>query len=54
MERREPGGSEVMHAPIPSGRHDVRVAFYQLNGWTELRVEVVRGSDRSVGSAGPH
>ena len=54
MERSQPGGSEVMYAGIPAGRHTVRVAFYQLTGWTELRVEVVRGSARSVGSAGPH
>ena len=54
LERREPGGSEVMHAPIAPGRHDVRVAFYQLTGWIELRVEIVRGASRSTGSAGPH
>ena len=54
MERNEPGGSEVMNAIIAPGRHDVRVAFYQLDGWTELRVELVRGTARSVGSAGPH
>ncbi len=54
VERREPGGSEVMYAAITPGRHEVRVAFYQLTGWTELRVEIVRGSARSVGSAGPH
>ena len=54
MERAVPGGSEVMYAAIAPGRHEVRVAFYQLDGWTELRVEVVRGSARSVGSAGPH
>jgi hypothetical protein len=53
-ERREPGGSELMYAPIASGRRDVRVAFYQVGGWTELRVEVVRGTTRSMGSAGPH
>ena len=54
LDRRVPGGSEVMHTPIPSGKHDVRVAFYQLDGWTELRVDVVRGTSRSTGSAGPH
>lgn len=42
MERTEPGGSEVMHAAITAGRHEVRVMFYQLDGWTELRVEIVR------------
>jgi len=54
MERNAPGGSEVMNAVIAPGRHEVRVAFYQLDGWTELRVELVRGTARSVGSAGPH
>ncbi|MCE9601788.1 MAG: right-handed parallel beta-helix repeat-containing protein [Gemmatimonadetes bacterium] len=54
MQRAQPGGSEVMYAAITPGRHAVRVAFYQLTGWTELRVEVVRGGSRSVGSAGPH
>jgi hypothetical protein len=53
-ERREPGGSEVSYAPIASGRHELVVQFYQLTGWTELRVEVVRGMSRSSGSAGPH
>jgi len=54
MERTVPGGSEVMYAAIAPGRHTVRVMFYQLTGWTELRVEVVPGNARSVGSAGPH
>ncbi|MCC7003160.1 MAG: right-handed parallel beta-helix repeat-containing protein [Gemmatimonadaceae bacterium] len=54
IERREPGGSEVMHAPLDGGTHTVRVQFYQLTGWTELRVDIVPGRERSVGSAGPH
>ena len=54
MQRAEPGGSELMYAAITPGRHAVRVAFYQLTGWAELRVEVVRGRTRSTGSAGPH
>jgi len=54
VERREPGGSEVMHAPLTGGTHTVRIQFYQLTGWTELCVDVVPGRDRSVGSAGPH
>lgn len=52
--RREPGGSEVMYAPLAPGRHEVRVAYYQLGGWAELRVELVPGAPRSTGSAGPH
>lgn len=46
----EPGGSTVDYAPLPGGEHDLRVRFYQLTGWTELRVEIVRGADRSKGS----
>jgi hypothetical protein len=54
IDRPEPGGSEVQYAPISPGRRTVRVAFHQLTGWTELRVDFVRGSARSTGSAGPH
>jgi nitrous oxidase accessory protein NosD len=50
----EPHGSRVDYAVIPPGRHDLRVQYYQLGGWSELRVEIVKGSPRSVGSAGPH
>lgn len=53
-ERREPGGSEVMYAGLTPGKHEVVVQYYQLTGWTELRVDVVRGTNRSTGSAGPH
>ncbi len=54
LDRATPGGSEVMSAELPSGRHELRVAFYQLTGWTELRVDLVPGRQRSTGSAGPH
>jgi nitrous oxidase accessory protein NosD len=54
IDRKEPGGSEVAYAPLAPGRHRIRVAFYQLTGWTELRVEILRGANRSTGSAGPH
>lgn len=46
--------SAVAHAPLPSGRHDLRVQYYQSDGWTELRVEILRGGARSTGSPGPH
>jgi hypothetical protein len=49
-----PHGSEVDYAPIAPGRHDVRVQYYQVEGWTEIRVDIVKGSARSAGSAGPH
>lgn len=54
IDRAAPGGSELHYAALAGGRHEVRVAFYQLGGWTELRVDVVRGTGRSTGSAGPH
>ena len=34
--------SEVNVADIAPGTHRLRVEYYQLDGWTELRVEVVR------------
>ena len=49
-----PHDSRVDNAPITPGRHELRVEYYQVDGWTELRVEVVRGVLRSIGSPGPH
>ncbi len=49
-----PHESAVDSAPLAAGRHDIRVQYAQVDGWSELRVEVVRGTQRSVGSAGPH
>ena len=49
-----PHESAVDSAPIAPGRHALRVEYAQVDGWTELRVEVVRGSSRSTGSAPPH
>ncbi len=54
IDRWTPGESRVDHAEIAPGRHDLRVAYFQVDGWVELRVEVVRGSPRSPGSPGPH
>jgi parallel beta-helix repeat protein len=50
----KPHESEVDYAPISAGRHDVRVEYVQVGGWTELRLDVVRGAPRSKGSPGPH
>jgi parallel beta-helix repeat protein len=47
-------GSEVDYAPITGGPHDVRLQFFQVDGWTELRLEFLRGAPRSTGSPGPH
>ena len=49
-----PHESEVDYAPIAPGRHELRVEYYQVAGWTELRLDVVRGMPRSAGSPGPH
>lgn len=38
----KPHESEVNVADIAPGTHRLRVEYYQLDGWTELRVEVVR------------
>jgi len=42
IDRFDPHGSEVDQVPIAPGRHDVRVRYFQIGGWTELRVEVVK------------
>jgi hypothetical protein len=39
--------SRVDFATLGGGRHSLRVQYYQLGAWGELRVEVVRGVDRS-------
>jgi parallel beta-helix repeat protein len=50
----EPHGSEVDVAPLDGGPHHVRVQHYQNGGWTELRVEILRGHVDAGGSPGPH
>ena len=37
-----PHESAVDTLALAAGRHDLRVQYYQADGWTELRVEVVR------------
>jgi len=49
-----PHESQVDYAPLPAGKHDLRVAYRQVDGWVELRVDIIRGSTRSPGSPGPH
>ncbi len=49
-----PHESMVDVASLTGGRHELRVAYYQVDGWTELRLDIVRGSVRSDGSPGPH
>jgi parallel beta-helix repeat protein len=49
-----PHESQVDYAPLSAGKHDLRVEYRQVDGWTELRVDIIRGSNRSAGSPGPH
>ena len=38
----KPHESQVDAAPISRGYHTLRVEYYQVDGWTELRLDVVR------------
>jgi parallel beta-helix repeat protein len=49
-----PHESQVDYAPLAAGKHNLRVEYKQVDGWVELRVDIIRGSQRSVGSPGPH
>jgi parallel beta-helix repeat protein len=49
-----PHESRVDYAPITPGEHGLRVEYKQVDGWVELRVDIIRGSSRSAGSPGPH
>ena len=49
-----PHESVVDTAPIGGGKHELRVEYYQVDGWTELRVDILRGNQRPGGSPGPH
>ena len=49
-----PHESQVDYAPLSAGTHELRVEYRQVDGWVELRVDIVRGSARSPGSPGPH
>lgn len=43
------------YATLGGGRHELRVHYVQLGGWTELRLDILRGVVQpSSGSAGPH
>ena len=50
----DPHESTVDAAPLAAGRHALRVEYRQVDGWVELRVEILRGESRSTGSPGPH
>lgn len=51
----QPHDSQVDVAPLSAGRHELRVRYVQVDGWTELRVDIGRGAPpKSRGSPGPH
>jgi hypothetical protein len=47
-------GSEIDYAPLTGGRHELKVRYFQIEGWAELRLDILRGMQRSAGSPGPH
>lgn len=49
-----PHESAVNYASIAAGQHSLRVEYVQVDGWTEFRVELVKGVHRGVDTAGPH
>lgn len=49
-----PHESALDFATLQGGRHTIRVQYYQADGWYELRLDIVRGRDRSPGSPGAH
>jgi parallel beta-helix repeat protein len=49
-----PHESALDFSAMQGGHHDLRVQYYQADGWYELRLEIVRGKDRSPGSPGAH
>ncbi len=43
------------YAALTAGPHELRVQYLQVDGWSEMRLDIMRGVvGRSVGSAGPH
>lgn len=42
----DPHESRVDYAAIPGGRHDLRVEYYQVDGWVELAVEIEPSAPR--------
>jgi parallel beta-helix repeat protein len=49
-----PHESQVDYAPLAPGQHELRVEYRQVDGWVELRLDIIRGSERYTGSPGPH
>jgi hypothetical protein len=49
-----PHESALDFAPLKGGHHDLRLQYYQADGWYELRLDIIKGSNRSPGSPGAH
>ena len=47
-------GSEIDYATLTGGKHEIKVQYFQIEGWAELRLDILRGRHRSPGSPGPH
>ena len=54
IQNMQPHESALDYAPLNGGHHELRVQYYQADGWYELRVDILRGRDRSEGSPEPH
>ena len=50
----KPHETSLDFATLAGGHHDIRVQYYQGDGWYELQLDIVRGKDRSPGSPGAH
>jgi nitrous oxidase accessory protein NosD len=50
----KPHETALDFAPLAGGHHALRVQYYQGDGWYELRLDIVKGRDRSPGSPGAH
>jgi len=50
----EPHESAVDVSALTGGKHELKVEYYQVDGWTELRVEILKGQQKAGGSPGPH
>src|ERR1041384_4256269 len=45
-------GSTPDYATLGGGRHALRAQYFQVDGWVECRLELLRGNQRSPGSPG--
>jgi hypothetical protein len=45
-------GSTLDYSSLSGGKHSLRVEYFQVDGWTEFRLDILRGTNRSPGSPG--